>query len=194
MTLGSSTPMFRRLVRVVGLTLSFRGQRARWSLARILIGIGALTCLVGWTVSQNRSYSPFCWLNRGHESVQREWGFRIGDGKIMLFHGASSECGTGLTIESLDVGLVAICRAYYYDPRYITSWAIQCSLGRCGAALAASVLLLNVFALLLQFRRRRRHKCESCGYDLRGLVAHRCPECGTTFDPATLRQAEGSSS
>ncbi|MFW6058614.1 MAG: hypothetical protein ACODAQ_00445 [Phycisphaeraceae bacterium] len=29
--------------------------------------------------------------------------------------------------------------------------------------------------------------CPSCGYDLRGLTAQRCPECGEPFDPRTLQ-------
>jgi hypothetical protein len=28
--------------------------------------------------------------------------------------------------------------------------------------------------------------CPECGYNLRGLVKYRCPECGTAFDPAKL--------
>ncbi len=28
--------------------------------------------------------------------------------------------------------------------------------------------------------------CPECGYNLRGLVEYRCPECGTPFDPAKL--------
>ena len=32
--------------------------------------------------------------------------------------------------------------------------------------------------------------CPLCGYDLRGLPAGRCPECGHGFDPAELRRAE----
>jgi uncharacterized RDD family membrane protein YckC len=32
-------------------------------------------------------------------------------------------------------------------------------------------------------------KCERCGYDLRGsLTMGRCPECGSTFDPDTVRR------
>lgn len=31
--------------------------------------------------------------------------------------------------------------------------------------------------------------CPLCGYDLRGLPAGRCPECGHGFDPARLREA-----
>ncbi len=30
---------------------------------------------------------------------------------------------------------------------------------------------------------RRAFCCKKCGYDLRGQVEHRCPECGTPFDP-----------
>jgi hypothetical protein len=30
--------------------------------------------------------------------------------------------------------------------------------------------------------------CVKCGYDLTGLDDARCPECGTDFDPALLRQ------
>ncbi len=29
--------------------------------------------------------------------------------------------------------------------------------------------------------------CHWCGYDLRGLPSPRCPECGTPFDPASVR-------
>jgi hypothetical protein len=32
--------------------------------------------------------------------------------------------------------------------------------------------------------------CPLCGYDLRGLPEHRCPECGHAFDVAELRQAK----
>ena len=31
---------------------------------------------------------------------------------------------------------------------------------------------------------RRAFTCKKCGYDLQGLTEHRCPECGTAFDPA----------
>src|SRR6476659_8286291 len=30
----------------------------------------------------------------------------------------------------------------------------------------------------------RAARCRSCGYSLRGLSEHRCPECDRTFDPA----------
>lgn len=32
--------------------------------------------------------------------------------------------------------------------------------------------------------------CPLCGYDLRGLPEHRCPECGHAFDPDELRRAK----
>jgi hypothetical protein len=28
--------------------------------------------------------------------------------------------------------------------------------------------------------------CKKCGYDLRGLTDHRCPECGQAFDPRRM--------
>ncbi|MDM8006961.1 MAG: hypothetical protein QUV05_12555 [Phycisphaerae bacterium] len=35
--------------------------------------------------------------------------------------------------------------------------------------------------------------CIECGYDLRGQVDPRCPECGTAFDPKLIKPQEGSS-
>lgn len=32
-------------------------------------------------------------------------------------------------------------------------------------------------------------QCSNCGYDLRGLIEPRCPECGTKFDPVTCKLA-----
>ena len=32
-------------------------------------------------------------------------------------------------------------------------------------------------------------RCGQCGYRLRGLREPRCPECGTAFDPAKIRNA-----
>jgi hypothetical protein len=39
-----------------------------------------------------------------------------------------------------------------------------------------------------KIRRRRRGLCVYCGYDLRGLVEPRCPECGMAFDRTPLDQ------
>jgi hypothetical protein len=33
-------------------------------------------------------------------------------------------------------------------------------------------------------------RCAACGYDLRGLEKHRCPECGLAFDPRFLPPAD----
>ena len=35
---------------------------------------------------------------------------------------------------------------------------------------------------------RRAFTCKLCGYDLQALTKHRCPECGTPFDPAEREQ------
>jgi hypothetical protein len=34
------------------------------------------------------------------------------------------------------------------------------------------------------------HRCDECGYRLRGLTVTRCPECGTEFDPRAAPQAD----
>lgn len=34
-------------------------------------------------------------------------------------------------------------------------------------------------------------RCGACGYDLRGLLAPRCPECGKAFDPDKVGRERG---
>ena len=47
-----------------------------------------------------------------------------------------------------------------------------------GAILAVLTNLHPTARLILASHRRRRGKCERCGYDLRGLAGGACPECG----------------
>lgn len=50
--------------------------------------------------------------------------------------------------------------------------------------LAFAIMLVFTYRPLRRSRRRaKRGLCQACGYDLRGLTAHRCPECGTEFAP-----------
>jgi hypothetical protein len=35
--------------------------------------------------------------------------------------------------------------------------------------------------------------CVQCGYDLRGQIDPRCPECGKAFDPGLIKPTDGSS-
>ena len=42
----------------------------------------------------------------------------------------------------------------------------------------------------LRFWRRRRNRCTSCGYPLRGLTSGRCPECGTAYDAPEVQGSE----
>jgi hypothetical protein len=46
----------------------------------------------------------------------------------------------------------------------------------------AFVMVFYVFERVLLIE-RRAFCCKKCGYDWRGQVEHRCPECGTPFDP-----------
>lgn len=48
----------------------------------------------------------------------------------------------------------------------------------CGAILV-TLVARGVF---VKYHRLKRGKCVACGYDLRGLVAARCPECGLPFE------------
>lgn len=61
----------------------------------------------------------------------------------------------------------------------------------CMVPVAGSVLLL-----LLWRHRRTIHNieegiCVKCGYDLRGQVVPRCPECGLAFDPQEINGPNG---
>jgi hypothetical protein len=57
--------------------------------------------------------------------------------------------------------------------------------------LANTLFYALLFATLHQLaayarraRRRRRNRCTACGYDLQGLNAPTCPECGRALSPA----------
>ncbi len=60
---------------------------------------------------------------------------------------------------------------------------------------------LMVFLLRKRIQRHLRNSllshgvpiCIPCGYDLRGQTEPRCPECGTSFDPALLDETEKNS-
>ena len=41
----------------------------------------------------------------------------------------------------------------------------------------------------MQPRAPSRILCQTCGYDLRGLVVQRCPECGATAQPRACRNS-----
>ena len=78
------------------------------------------------------------------------------------------------------------------------SWVTQTSAAytpfhlRAPLCLPAAVLgVYPLWQLALwnrKIRRRRGGLCVYCGYDLRGLVEPRCPECGMAFDRARLSQ------
>jgi hypothetical protein len=63
------------------------------------------------------------------------------------------------------------------------------------------VLAFGIVSFLVHFHRRAIQRslreqlcavgvpvCMACGYDLRGQVDPRCPECGRPFDPTLLRK------
>lgn len=48
------------------------------------------------------------------------------------------------------------------------------------------VILCAVLILVMMTRgRSRKGRCQACGYDLRGIVTGRCPECGVPMETRT---------
>lgn len=62
----------------------------------------------------------------------------------------------------------------------LDAWSRFVSYTAMGVAFIAVLYLCEKIVLL----DRRAFTCKECGYDLRGLPENRCPECGTTFEPA----------
>ena len=67
---------------------------------------------------------------------------------------------------------------------------------KVSAPLGMILLLLGLWPATMFFRgpvrradRRAKGLCINCGYNLRGLVQPRCPECGSDFDPDILLDA-----
>src|SRR5687768_16452952 len=61
------------------------------------------------------------------------------------------------------------------------------SLISSAACFAGSVLFFGYFFLVCfrrsrELRRQTRGACAHCGYDLREITSHRCPECGTLIE------------
>ena len=62
----------------------------------------------------------------------------------------------------------------------LSAWGPLWSYSAMGVMFVAIFYLCEKIVLL----DRRAFTCKRCGYDLRGLIETRCPECGTDFDPA----------
>lgn len=59
-----------------------------------------------------------------------------------------------------------------------STWAANAVSRRLATALGVSHLESRIRAVMGQLPPRRPETCEHCGYDLAGLAANRCPECG----------------
>ena len=60
------------------------------------------------------------------------------------------------------------------------SWGRLVTYAAMAVAMVALLYLFEKVTLI----ERRAFTCKHCGYDLHGLPANRCPECGREFDPA----------
>ena len=96
-----------------------------------------------------------------------------------------------------DNGVVLIERDAYFRPLGVLPSAGRTLLGD-GIEIYTPMwlwcLLLLAPTVWLWYREARRHSlagCEHCGYDLRGNVSGRCPECGNPFNRAEKSQPRG---
>jgi hypothetical protein len=69
-----------------------------------------------------------------------------------------------------------LCREYYFGRNH---WMLE-------APLWPAVVALGTGTVIAWYACRpslKKGRCRKCGYDLRGLRAARCPECGLPFSP-----------
>jgi len=75
--------------------------------------------------------------------------------------------------------------------RFFKKWPDGSSMRRVSLRIPYGIIILVVAAgfsycawswVFRSYVRRKSGKCPSCGYDLRGLVISRCPECGIPFN------------
>lgn len=74
------------------------------------------------------------------------------------------------------------------------TWAAGTASRRLAAALGVPALESRIRAVMGQLPPRRPEACEHCGYDLAGVVANRCPECGAMRPEPARLIAAGSAS
>ncbi len=105
------------------------------------------------------------------------------------------------------VGVILACPAILFVSKYLAGvispyLAFLPWLARNLLDLLIGLLLLGLFTVVVAWLLRHRAVamlrerliwlgiplCRHCGYDLRGQIEPRCPECGRTFDPALLNR------
>ncbi len=95
-----------------------------------------------------------------------------------------NDCSSVLAIDvkrrflavGLWLGVVYVLLEFFRVQDYGLAATIAVNVGTC---LAMLCLFEKVVVI-----ERRAFCCRRCGYSLQGLPTHRCPECGTPFDPA----------
>jgi len=127
------------------------------------------------------------------------WRERWGRWGFVLYCVASVMAVAGL---SLTTSILFVIIDKFLNRRGFTfpEWVRPC-VGAAGMMLC--MLTVGAWSTYLARRRLRRYCrqrlvtkgvpiCIECGYDLRGQVEPRCPECGKEFDPGLLAPGGGS--
>ncbi len=112
---------------------------------------------------------------------------------VFLFYGASAVVITIVIVEHFNRSMSGIIAAYLpsSSPPHLATILFSVLMN------IPCLLLVYLTCFLWRKRQRRflREKliakgvpiCIQCGYDLRGQIDPRCPECGTGFDPKLLK-------
>lgn len=106
---------------------------------------------------------------------------------ISVAHGRKIDLLTRFTFGLFQVIVLLGVYSNHWDPCSCEPFGV---LGEWVLLTAGYTLLFGVVthALARRFVRPSllQLTCDKCGYSLRGLTEARCPECGTSFDPAIL--------
>jgi len=120
--------------------------------------------------------------------LKRFWRERVGLGRLLLITVALGLGG----------GIVQVLYTTTTE-RLLTAWGVAdrgwvggCFAGLAGATIGLAIQYLFRKPLRKYLREQLNAKgvpiCIACGYDLRGQVDPRCPECGTAFDPKLIKR------
>jgi len=144
---------------------------------KTILGMSALACVLAMVVFGASLCRADRYYYSGFSRNTPAWRLGIINRKIVIFHGNSVRCGTGLLRPKMTrfAGIVYSSRMGYgsYRSLGIPTWMPPIAFG--------AIPLISLWGLPRRRRRLRqaRGQCVTCGYDLTGNLSGVCSECGT---------------